>query len=137
MKKKILFICTHNSARSQIAEGLVNDIFGDKFAAFSAGTEKTFVKPFAIEALKDINIDISGAKSKLITEFRDMEFDFVVTVCDSARETCPFFPGTKELIHKSFSDPSDVQGEKKVKLEAFIKTRDEIKAWLEIFLSGK
>ena len=137
MRKKILFICTHNSARSQIAEALVNNIYGDRFEAFSAGTEKTFVKPLAIEALKDINIDISDSRSKRTTEFRDTEFDIVVTVCDSARESCPYFPGTKEMIHKSFRDPSDENGSDEEKLEAFKRSRDEIKAWLDIFLSER
>ncbi len=118
-----------------MAEGLVNSLFNDRFEAFSAGTEKTFVKLYAIEALKDINIDISDARSKLTTEFRDMEFDIVVTVCDNARETCPFFPGAKELVHKSFKDPSEVQGNEKGKLEAFISSRDEILSWLDDFLS--
>ena len=117
-----------------MAEGLVNNLFNDRFEAFSAGTEKTFVKPHAIEALKDINIDISDARSKLTTEFRSTEFDIVVTVCDNARETCPFFPGTKELVHKSFRDPSEIQGNEKEKLEAFLSSRDEILFWLKEFL---
>ena len=118
-----------------MAEGLVNSLFNDRFEAFSAGTEKTFVKPHAIEVLKDINIDISEARSKLTTEFRDMEFDIVVTVCDNAREKCPFFPGAKELVHKSFRDPSDIRGNNNLKLEAFRRTRDEILSWLDDFLS--
>ncbi len=117
-----------------MAEGLVNGLFKNRFEAFSAGTEKTFVKPHAIEALKGINIDISDARSKLTTEFRNTEFDIVVTICDNARETCPFFPGTKELVHKSFRDPSEIQGNEKEKLEAFISSRDEILFWLKEFL---
>ncbi len=118
-----------------MAEGLVNSLFNSRFEAFSAGTERTYVKPFAIEALKEINIDISEARSKLTTEFRDIEFDMVITVCDGARETCPFFPGAKERIHKNFEDPSEVPGSKETKLEAFKRTRDEMRTWLDNFLS--
>ena len=130
MKKTILFICTHNSARSQIAEGLVNHFFGDEWEAKSAGTEKTFVKPFAIKALAEAGIDISQHASKTIAVFQDQTFDVMVTVCDSAKEACPFFPG-KKVIHQSFADPSDVKGTDAEKLAAFCRTRDEIKAWLD------
>jgi arsenate reductase (thioredoxin) len=129
MKQTILFICTHNSARSQIAEGLVNHYFGERWEASSAGIIATFVKPFAIKALAEIGIDISQHTSKTIAAFQGQEFDVVVTVCDSARETCPFFPG-KKVIHKSFADPSNVEGTNEEKLAAFCRTRDEIKAWL-------
>jgi len=134
MKKKILFICTHNSARSQIAEGLTNHFFGDKWEGFSAGTEKTFVKPMAIKALKKIGIDISHHQSKLSTEFQGETFDMVVTVCDNAKETCPFFPGAKTRIHRSFIDPSDTKGSNEDVLEAFCRTREEIHKWLKDFL---
>jgi arsenate reductase (thioredoxin) len=128
MKKKILFICTHNSARSQMAEGLTNSYFKDSWQAFSAGTEKTSVKPEAIEALKDIKIDISNHKSKHLEEFFDEEFDLVVTVCDSAKETCPTFPGAKRQIHAGFVDPSDFPEE--IRLEKFKEVRTQIKDWL-------
>ncbi len=128
--KEILFICTHNSARSQMAEGLVNALYSDKFRAFSAGTVKTRVNPLAIKALADIGIDISHHRSKSIDEFRGKIFDIVVTVCDNARETCPFFPG-KKVLHKGFKDPSDVKGDEAEKLAAFIKTRDEINLWIK------
>jgi len=137
LKKKILFICTHNSARSQIAEAVVNNLYGNRFEAFSAGTEKTCVKPLAIDVLKEINIDISGARSKLTTAFSDIEFDLVVTVCDIAREACPFFPGSKEMIHKSFRDPSDVKGSDEEERNAFRRSRDEIVSWLNVFLSER
>jgi arsenate reductase len=130
MKKSILFICTHNSARSQLAEGLVNHYFGDTWEAKSAGTEKTFVKPFAIQAMAEAGIDISQHTSKTIDTFQKQEFDVMVTVCDSAKETCPFFP-SKKAIHQSFVDPSNVEGTDEEKLVAFCRTRDEIKAWLE------
>ena len=130
MKHTILFICTHNSARSQLAEGLVNHYFGDAWEADSAGTEQTSVKPFATQALAEVGIDISHHTSKTIEVFQGKEFDVVVTVCDSARETCPFFPG-KKVVHQSFVDPSNAQGSDVDKLAAFCATRDEIKAWLD------
>lgn len=133
MKKTILFLCTHNSARSQLAEGLTNHYFSDKWAAQSAGTEATIVKPWAIEAMKKDGIDISKHYSKTVDEFKGQEFDIVVTVCDSAKEACPFFPG-KKVIHHSFEDPSNVQGDDEAKVQAFCATREEIKEWLQKFL---
>ena len=130
MKQTILVICTHNSARSQLAEGLVNHYFGDTWEASSAGTEKTIVKPFAIKAMAEAGIDISHHTSKTIEAFQGKEFDVVVTVCDRARETCPFFPG-KKVVHHSFVDPSNVEGTDEEKLAAFCNTRDEIKNWLD------
>ncbi len=137
-KKKVLFICTHNSARSQMAEGIMNAIYGDKFIAFSAGTEPRGVNPFAIEALKEIGIDISHHKSKSIDEFKGETFDYVVTVCDNAREKCPYFPGGKKYIHRSFMDPASVEGTPEEKLEAFRKVRDEILHWIrEYFIENR
>ena len=130
MKHTILFICTHNSARSQLGEGLVNHYFGDLWQAESAGTEKTFVKAPAIEAMAKAGIDISHHTSKTIDAFKGRQFDVVVTVCDSARETCPFFPG-KKVIHHSFIDPSNLGETDEERLVAFCKTRDEIKTWLD------
>lgn len=130
MKHTILFICTHNSARSQLAEGLVNHYFGDTWEAKSAGTEQTIVKPFAIKAMAEAGIDISHHTSKTIDAFKGQQFDVVVTVCDSAKETCPFFPG-KKVVHHSFVDPSNVEGSDDEKLAAFCTTRDEIKGWLD------
>lgn len=132
MKKRVLFVCTHNSARSQMAEGLLNNIYPERFQAYSAGTIATRVNPFAIKAMKEIGIDISSHRSKSIEEFRGEIFDYVVTVCDHANETCPFFPG-KVHIHKNFIDPSNTKGTEKEVLEAFRKTRDEIKDWIEKF----
>ncbi len=130
MKHTILFICTHNSARSQLAEGLVNHYFSDTWEAASAGTEQTTVKPFATKAMAGAGIDISHHSSKTIDAFQDKKFDVVVTVCDSVRETCPFFPG-KKIVHHSFVDPSNAQGSDADKLAAFCATRDEIKIWLD------
>jgi arsenate reductase len=130
MKKKVLFICTHNSARSQMAEGLLNHLHGNRYSAFSAGTDKSKVNPYAIAAMKKIGIDISHQRSKSMEEFRDQVFDIVVTVCDGARETCPFFPGRK-VMHKSFRDPSKTQGSVTHIMNIFEKVRDEIQAWIQ------
>ncbi len=130
-KQKILFICTHNSARSQMAEGLLNALHGDKYQAFSAGTIATRVNPHAIAVMKEIGIDISHHQSKTIDQFRDDWFDVVVTVCDHAKETCPFFPRARKMIHAGFPDPSGTQGPEEKVLQAFRQVRDEIKAWIE------
>jgi len=133
-KKKILFICTHNSARSQIAEGLVNSLFHNKFEAYSAGIEIAEVRPEAVQVMKEIGIDISQHYSKLIKTFYGTQFDLVVTVCDNARMLCPVFPGAKNMIHKSFNDPSSVTGSEEEKLNVFRTVRDQIKTWLEEYL---
>ena len=109
-KKKVLFLCTHNSARSQMAEGLMNAHYGDRYEAYSAGTEPSNVNPYAVAVMAEIAIDISSHRPKSIGEFQSIQFDYVVTVCDSAKETCPFFPGGKEQIHKGFEDPSQFDG---------------------------
>lgn len=130
MKKRVLFICTHNSARSQMAEGLLNSLHGDGYEAYSAGTEKTAVNHYAIEVMGLMGIDISSHRSKTVEEFKGQAFDFVVTVCDSARESCPFFPGDN-IIHKSFEDPSSAKGNHGQVLAVFEKVRDEIMEWIE------
>jgi arsenate reductase (thioredoxin) len=131
MKKKILFICVHNSARSQIAEGLVNTLYGDRFLASSGGTEATRVHPAAIKAMAEIGIDISGHRSKSIDEFTDQPFDYVVMVCDDSQADCPFFPGGKEYIHHAFDDPAACTGTDEEILACFQRSRDEIRRWLE------
>ncbi len=128
-KQTVLFLCTHNSARSQMAEGLLNTFFKSKYHAFSAGITPKEVNPYAIEVMKEIGIDISDNRSKSIEEFRDMTFDFVVTVCNNAKESCPFFPG-KKILHKSFENPSIFNGEIEETLAIFRKVRDEIKQWI-------
>lgn len=128
-KTRVLFLCTHNSCRSQIAEGFLNSMFGSKYQAFSAGLEKTRVNPYAVEVMKELGIDLSKHNSKTINEFSDEEFDIVVTVCDNARENCPYFPG-KKVIHKSFKDPSEFEGNIVDNLKVFRETRDEIKKWI-------
>jgi len=130
-KKKVLFICTHNSARSQLAEGLLNHSFSQDHQGFSAGTEATAVRPQAIAVMAEIGCDISHYRSKTVHEFEGIDFDYVITVCDNAKETCPYFPGARAYIHKSFKDPSSVEGTEEDKLQAFRNTREEIKAWLE------
>ncbi len=130
MKEKVLFICTHNSARSQMAEGLMNALLGDQYEAFSAGTEPSHVNPFAIESLKEIDIDISTNRSQNIHEFKGLEFDYVITVCDNAKESCPVFPGGCKYIHKGFVDPSRSKGGDGQVLMNFNVVRDEIRDWI-------
>ena len=128
--KEILFICTHNSARSQMAEALVNALHGDRYKAYSAGTEPTSINPYVIKVMSEIGIDTSKQKSKSIKEFQEKRFDYVVTVCDHAKETCPFFPG-KKVLHKSFADPSKFQGNEEQTLKQVKQVRDEIREWIE------
>lgn len=130
-KKRILFICTHNSARSQIAEGLVNSLYNEKYKAFSAGIEPTRINPFAIKVMAEIGIDISNQGSKSLEEFINQDFDWVITVCDNANENCPFFPGGKKRIHKGFKDPTAVTGNDIEKLTAFRTVRDKILGWIK------
>jgi arsenate reductase len=122
-KKKVLFICTHNSARSQMAEGLLRHMYPDRYEAYSAGVAPTRVHPFAIRAMEGLGIDISGQTSKNLQDYLGDEFDYVITVCDRANESCPIFPGAKEQIHKGFLNPMDYM--------EFEKVRDQIKAYLE------
>lgn len=123
---RVLFLCTHNSARSQIAEALLRHIGGERFEVVSAGTEATRVHPLAIRAMAESGIDISNARSKLLDEFLDRRFDYVVTVCDAANESCPIFPGSPNRIHWSFPDPSAVEGSEEERLQAFRTVRDEL-----------
>ena len=128
MKKKVLFLCTHNSCRSQMAEGLLRNMVGDTFEVYSAGVEPTSVHPLAKKVMKEIGIDISGQQSKSVDEFLDKEFDYVITVCDNARQTCPFFPGTHELLHWDLEDPAiALLGSEEEKLLMFRKIRDQLR----------
>jgi arsenate reductase len=131
MNKKVLFICTHNSARSQIAEALLNHRAGSKFEAFSAGTEPTEINPWVVKALAEQGFDISGQKSKHINDFLVKEFDLVVTLCDSAKEACPIISGVKQMIHKSFTDPSTFEGTSDKILDKVREVRNMINDWLE------
>lgn len=135
MKKRVLFLCTHNSARSQMAEGLLRKIGGDHFEVFSAGTEKTRVHPLAIEAMRETGIDISGQSLKTLDAFTGERFDYVITVCDRANESCPIFPGDTERIHWSFDDPSAASGTDEERLRAFRTIRDAIQQRLRIFVT--
>jgi arsenate reductase (thioredoxin) len=131
---RVLFVCTHNSARSQIAEALLARYGGEDFQVASAGTEETRVHPYAVRVLADLGIDWSGARSKLITEFLDQQFDYVITVCDRARQTCPVFPGSSNSLHWGLDDPSAVEGTDEEKLAAFRRTELEISTRLRPFI---
>jgi arsenate reductase len=135
LMKRVLFICTHNSARSQMAEGLINHDLAGKVQAFSAGTEPSSVHPLAIAVLKEIGIDISRHRSKSIDEFGEEKFDFVITLCDHAAESCPIFFGGVQRIHMGFPNPAAVSGSKEEKLAAFRKVRDQIREEVADFLS--
>lgn len=134
MKQRVLILCTGNSARSQMAEGLLRHLAGDRFEVFSSGTRPSVVNPLAIEAMQEVGIDISGHRSKSLTEFLDQPFDYVITVCDQAAEACPVFPGPAQRIHWSFPDPAAVTGTPDVRLAAFRRVRDainkQLRAWL-------
>lgn len=108
MKQRVLILCTHNSARSQMAEGLLRSLAGDRFEVHSAGTQATEVRPEAIETMRKRGIDISGQRSKTLTSFVGQPWDYVITVCDQANESCPVFPGARHRLHWSFEDPSAV-----------------------------
>jgi arsenate reductase len=130
-KKRILFICTHNASRSQMAEGLLRALKGDRYEVYSAGTEPTAVHPAAIKAMAEIGIDISSHCSKGLVAVRDVMFDEVVTVCDHARESCPVFFGSGVKRHQGFPDPSAAQGSEADIMAVFRQVRDEIRQWIE------
>ena len=130
-RKKILILCTGNSARSQMAEGLLKHMTKNRYDVFSAGTKPSIVRPEAIKALAEIGIDISGNRSKSVEEFVNDKIDFVLTVCHHAKENCPYFPAKTRVIHHSFEDPAEVSGGEETRLEAFRKIRDEIKKYFE------
>jgi arsenate reductase len=129
--KKVLFICTHNSARSHMAEGFVNALYADRYSAFSAGTEPSALNPYAVRVMQEIGIDISDHRSKSADEFMEQDLDYVVTVCDHAKEACPFFPGGRKTMHKGFQDPASVAGTEEKILALFRRVRDEIRDWIE------
>jgi arsenate reductase len=129
--RRILFLCTHNSARSQMAEGLLRHLGGERFEAFSAGTEATHVRPLAIEAMAELGIDLAQQESKTLDRYLGEPFDAVITVCDQAAEACPVFPGAKRRLHWSFPDPSTATGTKQEQLAVYRRVRDEIRAHVE------
>lgn len=130
-KKKILILCTGNSARSQMAEGLLKHITQNEYEINSAGTKPSIVRPEAIKALAEIGIDISKNRSKSADEFANEEIDYVLTVCNNANENCPYFPAKTKVIHHSFADPAEIEGDEETRLTAFRKIRDEIKDYFE------
>jgi arsenate reductase len=134
VKPRVLFVCTHNSARSQIAEGFLRAVAGDRFEVGSAGTDATRVHPLAIRAMAEVGIDLGGHASKTVDAVRDRHWDWVITVCDDANERCPVFPGRGRRLHWSFEDPSCGGGSEEERLARFRGIRDEImarvRAWL-------
>lgn len=130
-KKRILFLCTHNSARSQMAEGFLRAFYGDRYEVFSAGTEPTDVHPLAVWVMGEEGIDISAHMAKNVTDFINREMDEVVTVCDQAKESCPFFPYGKKFLHQSFPDPASFQGSEEEKLAFFRKVRNAVRDWVK------
>lgn len=131
MKQRVLFICTHNSARSQMAEGLLRQLGGERFEVFSAGTEATFVRPLAIRAMAELGIDISQQQSKTLDRYLGEPFDEVITVCDTAAEVCPVFPGAARRRHWSLEDPSKATGNETEQLDVYRRVRDEIRTRIE------
>jgi len=132
-KQRVLVLCTGNSARSQMAEGLLRHDAGDRFEVESAGTKPGRVRLEAIAVMKELGIDISGHRSKSVDEFRDHSFDYVLTVCDNANESCPIYPGHANRLHHSFEDPAAVKGSEEQRLSAFRVVRDQIRQYLRKF----
>ena len=137
MKKRVLFLCTANSSRSQMAEGIANHLWSDQMEAFSAGTQASFVNPAAIEVLKEIGIDISKQRSKNLSEFDGQSFDYVITLCGSANETCPLYIGGTKKTHIGFDDPAKAKGTKEEVLREFRRVREEIKEKLTAFFQAE
>ncbi len=137
-KKRVLILCTGNSARSQMAEGLLRHDAGEQFDVESAGTKASAVRPEAIAAMRELGIDISGQRSKHVDEFEGQPFDYVITVCDNARETCPVFFGTAKKLHHSFDDPpAPGVGMDEQRMTIFRRVRDERRAYLRDFAKGR
>ena len=130
-KTSVLFVCTHNSARSQMAEGLLRDRYGDQYDVYSAGTERTHVRPLATAVMEEVNVDLSDHHSKTIDDLGDRTFDVVVTVCDAAREACPYLPAEEENLHRSFEDPSSAQGTDEERRAVFSRVRDALADWID------
>ena len=135
MKPRVLFLCTGNSARSQMAEGWLRHLAGDRFDVFSAGTHPVGLNPGSVEAMAEVGIDLAGHRSKGVNEFTDQSFAYVVTVCDRAKETCPLWPGRTRLIHWSFDDPAAVTDADACR-QSFRRVRDEIAEQVRLFLKS-
>jgi arsenate reductase len=129
-KKRVLILCTGNSARSQMAEGLLRHDAGDRFEVESAGTKPSSVRPEAIAVMRELGIDISAHRSKSVDEFTGQRFDYVITVCDNARDTCPVFPSAGRALRHSFEDPAAVTGSEEERLTSFRRVRDQLRPWL-------
>ena len=136
-QKRVLVLCTGNSARSQMAEGLFRHLGGDRYEVFSAGTHPSLVRPEAIAVLAEIGIDISGQRSKSVDEFVSQPLDLVITVCDNAKESCPVFPGRTERLHGPFEDPAHLEGTEDERKAAFRKVRDQIRQRIQAFLADE
>ena len=133
--KRILILCTGNSARSQMAEGLFRQEAGADWEVFSAGIKSSHVRPEAIAVMRELGIDISSHRSKPVTEFTGRQFDYVITVCDQANESCPVFPGGAQRLHWPFEDPAAVEGSEEVRQAAFRSIRDQIRARIQNFIA--
>lgn len=136
-RQRVLFICTHNSARSQMAEGWLRHLAGDRYEVHSAGTEATRVRPLAIRAMDEVGIDIGDQESKTLDRYLGQTWDYVITVCDQAREACPVFPGGKRQLHWSFPDPSQAVGSDEERLAVFRLVRDAIHDRIEDFIRAE
>ncbi|MCA1622057.1 MAG: arsenate reductase ArsC [Acidobacteria bacterium] len=135
-KRRVLILCTGNSARSQMGEGLLREMGGGRFEVESAGTRPGGVRPEAVEAMREVGVDISSHRSKSVDEFAGREFDYVITVCDNAAAGCPVFPGKTARVHRSFDDPAAVEGAWGERLAAFRRVRDEMAEWLRAWAAG-
>jgi|ERR1700674_1565118 len=133
-RQRVLFICVHNSARSQMAEALLRSFAGDRFEAFSAGIEASGVRPEAIAVMAEIGIDISEQESKTLERYLGQPFDWLITVCDTARQQCPVFPGVEQTAHWGVDDPAKVSGSEEERLHAFRLARDELRNRIRLFL---
>ena len=134
---RVLILCTGNSARSQMAEGLLRHDAGNIYEVFSAGTKPSHVRPEAIVVMREVGIDISGHRSKSVDEFAGQDFDYVITVCDNAKQSCPVFPAKTKRVHWSIEDPAAVQGSQGEALTAFRRVRDQLQARLQAFAKGE
>ena len=137
MKQRVLILCTGNSARSQMAEGLLRHDAGDRFEVHSAGTKPGHVRPEAIAVMAELGIDLTSHRAKHVDEFAGQQFDYVLTVCDNAREICPVFPATTAMIHHSFDDPAGLDGPEQDRLALFRRVRGEIREYLASFPAKK
>ena len=130
-KRRVLFLCTHNSARSQMAEGWLRNRWGDRFEAYSAGTEAAALRPLAVRAMAEMGVDISGQESKALERYLNEPWDYVITVCDQANQACPVFPGGQHRLHWSVPDPSSADGTEEERLAAYRQARDDLREHID------